>query len=83
MIKNVKNFHRLSALKFSNCFIQVEKWESFLKTMRKGEVARFPGDTTDCTQYATVSRMLRDIEKGKTPHGCMGALASVAGHGHR
>ena len=51
--------------------------------MRKGEVARFPGDTTDCTQYATVSRMLRDIEKGKTPHGCMGALASVAGHGHR
>jgi len=62
---------------------KVEKWESFLKTMRQSEKARFDGSETDCTQYAHVSRMLRDISKGRQPHGCMGALASASGgHGH-
>ena len=64
--------------------LKVEKWESFLKTMRQSEKARFDGSETDCTQYAHVSRMLRDISKGRQPHGCMGALASASGgHGHR
>merc|ERR1712113_373867 len=62
---------------------KVEVWEKYLRTMRKGEKARFHSDSTEhCVQYANVSKMLRDIKLGRKAHGCMGALAGMGSHGH-
>ena len=45
---------------------KVEVWEKYLRTMRKGEKARFHSDSTEhCVQYASVSKMLRDIKLGR------------------
>ena len=45
---------------------KVERWETFLKTMRLGERARFiSSHHEDCVQYMSVSKTLRDIKAGR------------------
>ena len=62
---------------------KVDRWESFLKTMRLDETAQFASShTEDCVQYMTVSKTLRDIKAGRQVHGCMGGMAAHHGHSH-